>query len=108
MLQNKLSQLFYNLYRYFAPQDNQLSVDSPVPVRKSGVYLGDNSMTMRFYKATGGLVVQVLSYSSSNNISSYNTISTGPQELSSLYIIEDGKAVGEELERIITITQLSK
>ena len=109
MLQHKLSKIFYNLYRYFSPKNNVDDSGEPIQmVEKNRVYLGDASLTMKFYKATGGTVVQVITIDQVRNQTSYNTISSSPQETCTLHIIENGRNIGEELEKIITLTQLSR
>ena len=112
MFKRRLSKVFFELYKMFKentnfPDTDEFNNPSASVVRRSDVYLGDSPITIKFHKATGGLVVQVISMSSGTN-STYNTISSGPREDSALYIIEHGKNIGEELEKIITVTQLSR
>ena len=57
--------------------------------------LGDRMISMRFYGATGGKVVEVFTQDSSN-----------VKEDRSLHIITDDKDLGQEIAKIITLTSL--
>lgn len=102
MFRQKISKFLYKLLTFLEKESRigNLTVsvsDKEVP------NLGDCPITLRLYKAGGGLIVQTICYGSTNTA---YTVNSGPS--SSLFIIESGKNIGEELEKIILMTSLSQ